>query len=79
MEYIAAIAAFFRALPELISLYKSLKNLLGDNWGKFLEDLDKTTAKVVKSNDPLVPFDKRRELRREALIEGRTLWSRIIE
>lgn len=73
----AGILAFIQVLPELFSLWKSLKNVFGDNADKFLADLDQVTKKVELTKNPNMSIEEKRKIRVEALIAGRDIWSRI--
>jgi hypothetical protein len=69
--------AFLKALPALVRIYSNLKEIFGDNIEKFLTDVDASTAMVVASKNESLSDEQKRAMRREALLKGRDLWSRI--
>lgn len=77
MSFLSALFTFIQTLPELLKLYYKLKNVFGDNWDKFLADVDTVEKIVVDSRNPDISLEEKRKLRREALDKGRDLWSRV--
>jgi hypothetical protein len=77
MDFLAAVAGFLKALPELINLWKWLRDQFGDNWQKFITDVKEVTELVNETKDESIPMETKRQKRREALLKGRDLWNRI--
>ncbi len=78
MVYLKGAWQFFMLLPQLMSIYNSVKKMVGDaNTASFLNDLDQVTSMVTRSQDMSLPVDLRRKLRQDALEKNRGIWGRI--
>lgn len=78
LELIGAIAAFLRAVPELIAIYRNVEKAVGRaRLSEFLGKLDESTALMAKAQDPSLPMDEKRKIRREALERSANLWGGI--
>ena len=72
-------ASLLALLPQLFSLYNSIKKIVGDaQTESFIKDLETSSNLVVKSQDPNMGVEEKRALRREALEKSNNLWGRIV-